>query len=648
MVTKSSSPCYRPCEHLVDYKSKHSTRGFRALQRCIVVLPPGRPSVRTLSCDEDPVPRCASCAKSHGRLYACLICSTISCYSSSSSHARSHALELPGHELAIDLDRAELFCCICNDQVYDADFDWVVVCAQSGKKHSVVSSGSGNAGGGGDGCGGDSGNGASLLAKHTSFSNGRTSGNAGGGGGDRIDGGKSASSLAKCTSFSNGRTAPPLNVYSRKRNRGAEYKPWEPSSKDPLVLERGAAPLGLRGLTNMGSTCFMNSVLQALLHTPPLRSYFLGHCHNKAACQSKVCLGCDMDDMFAAAFSGDRTPYSPAQFLYRRVKELFSSFSFPSHEKYLFLFSFLNSWWQHAANLAGYEQQDAHDFFISAVEGIHANSQQPELRKGNDAECRCIVHRVFSGLLRSDVTCTACGFTSTKNDPCVDISLDLESTALEKQIYASSSTLLGCLDRFTRPERLGSNERFFCESCQSRQEAVKQMSVRKLPVVLCFHVKRFEHSAKNYRKVDTYVQFPLSLNMACYLSSSIARLRHGNRLIFVEGKGELGGDNDSGSTSPSSEFELFAVVSHSGKLDGGHYVAYLRLGGEWYKCDDAWITRVGESVVRATQAYMLYYVQRSLSDESSTTIPERFNQHQTLVLDEKIGYTSLLADAVQA
>ncbi|EFJ15451.1 hypothetical protein SELMODRAFT_118322 [Selaginella moellendorffii] len=567
MATKSSSPSYRPCEHLVDYKSKHSTRGFRVLQRCIVVLPPGRPSVRTLSCEEDPVPRCASCAKSHGRLYACLVCFTISCYSSSSSHARSHALELPGHELAIDLDRAELFCCICNDQVYDADFDWVVV------------------------------------------------------------------SLAKCTSFSNGRTAPPLNVYSRKRNRGAEYKPWEPSSKDPLVLERGAAPLGLRGLTNMGSTCFMNSVLQALLHTPPLRSYFLGHRHNKAACQSKVCLGCDMDDMFAAAFSGDRTPYSPAQFLYRR---------------YLFLFSFLNSWWQHAANLAGYEQQDAHDFFISAVEGIHANSQQPELRKGNDAECRCIVHRVFFGLLRSDVTCTACGFTSTKNDPCVDISLDLESTALEKQIYASSSTLLGCLDRFTRPERLSSSERFFCESCQSRQEAVKQMSVRKLPVVLSFHVKRFEHSAKNYRKVDTYVQFPLSLDMACYLSSSIARLRHGNRLIFVEGKGELGGDNDSGSTSPSSEFELFAVVSHSGKLDGGHYVAYLRLGGEWYKCDDAWITRVGESVVRATQAYMLYYVQRTLSDESSTTIPERFNQHPNLVLDEKIGYTSLLADAVQA
>jgi len=31
----------------------------------------------------------------------------------------------------------------------------------------------------------------------------------------------------------------------------------------------------------------------------------------------------------------------------------------------------LRSWWQHAANLATYEQQDAHEFFISMLDGIH-------------------------------------------------------------------------------------------------------------------------------------------------------------------------------------------------------------------------------------------------------------------------------------
>jgi hypothetical protein len=40
---------------------------------------------------------------------------------------------------------------------------------------------------------------------------------------------------------------------------------------------------------------------------------------------------------------------------------------------YLFMWVAI-SWWRHAANLAGYEQQDAHEFFISTVDGIHANS----------------------------------------------------------------------------------------------------------------------------------------------------------------------------------------------------------------------------------------------------------------------------------
>lgn len=33
--------------------------------------------------------------------------------------------------------------------------------------------------------------------------------------------------------------------------------------------------------------------------------------------------------------------------------------------------TFSCSWWQHAANLASYEQQDAHEFFISMLDGIH-------------------------------------------------------------------------------------------------------------------------------------------------------------------------------------------------------------------------------------------------------------------------------------
>ena len=62
----------------------------------------------------------------------------------------------------------------------------------------------------------------------------------------------------------------------------------------------------------------------------------------------------------------------------------------------------------------------------------------------------------------------------------------------------------------------------------------------------------------------------------------------------------------------TDEYELVAVVAHSGQLEGGHYVAYVQLAGRWYKCDDSWIARVHESAVRTCEAYLLYYECKSL------------------------------------
>ncbi|MBA0852877.1 hypothetical protein Goshw_010808 [Gossypium schwendimanii] len=594
----------QPCPHLLVFRSRNGPKPFRALQDCIRVKPPGgRAAIRR---EPSEVPRCGTCEESsRSRLYACVACAAVFCHAPLlHSHASDHALSIPGHEIGVDVDRAELFCCACGDQVYDRDFDAAVVLAQTVNATATTST--------------------------------------------------SGSTAMQCSVAG----SQPENLRKRRR---VDYRPWEPGSGEhisrgnqsiPLLDATNASlvsstqqPWGLRGLNNLGNTCFMNSILQALLHTPPLRNYFLGDRHNRYYCQqkngvingtknSRLCLACDMDALFSAVFSGDRTPYSPAKFLY--------------------------SWWQHAANLASYEQQDAHEFFISMLEGIHEKVEKDKRKSQSPGDylsycCKvvelasalrfrtaglmmstalllgdcCIAHRVFSGILRSDVMCMVCGFTSTTYDPCVDISLDLEPNqgSSGKSSSAKSlnsfnveadcmrpnqncgiSTLKGCLEQFTRAEKLGSDQKLFCQKCQVRQESLKQMSIRKLPLVSCFHVKRFEHSSirKMSRKVDRYLQFPFSLDMAPYLSSSILRSRFGNRIFPFDG------DEQDASNDLSTEFELFAVVTHSGRLDAGHYVTYLRLSNQWYKCDDAWITQVNESIVRAAQGYMMFYVQKVL------------------------------------
>lgn len=207
-----------------------------------------------------------------------------------------------------------------------------------------------------------------------------------------------------------------------------------------------------------------------------------------------------------------------------------------------------------------------------------------------------------------------CGFTSTTYDPCVDISLDLDTNnhsltdgvnkLVKPNTSSSTFSLLGCLDLFTRPEKLGSDQKLYCRNCQDMRDSSKQLSIRRLPLVLSLHIKRFEHSLirKMSRKINGYLHFPFSLDMTPYLSSSIVRNRFGNRIFAIEGD----------ESDVSTEFEIFAVVTHSGTLESGHYVTYLRLVDQWYKCDDAWITEVDEGIVRASQCYLMFYVQKKL------------------------------------
>jgi hypothetical protein len=72
------------------------------------------------------------------------------------------------------------------------------------------------------------------------------------------------------------------------------------------------------------------------------------HCF---ACASSPAM---QEAVFGEVYSGNRQPFSPAEFLYQ--------------------------WWRFADSLAGYQQQDAHEFFLSLLEGLSGSTVPlPEL-----------------------------------------------------------------------------------------------------------------------------------------------------------------------------------------------------------------------------------------------------------------------------
>ncbi|KAH9850308.1 cysteine proteinase [Lenzites betulinus] len=354
------------------------------------------------------------------------------------------------------------------------------------------------------------------------------------------------------------------------------FSPWQPNVQEQTLLE-GAVSLpcqGRRGLLNLGQTCFMNVILQSFIANPLLRNYYLGDKHNSRLCKLKDCTSCEMDKLISEVYSENSAPYGPIDLLAKT--------------------------WRSSAELSGYAQQDAHEFFITALNNIHATS-----RGSTSLQCICIIHSTFAGLLQSDVKCERCGKVAEKTDPMLDISLELKGEAGEHDL-----TLASCLRRYTHPEKLGPTD-YSCEKC-GKAHASKRLSIRKLPPVLSFQFKRFEHKSVDKsaaRKIEAPVRFPSSLNMAPYTTL----VMHKQELFKESGAAPPSLIPDS-ALGPESlyDYDLFAVVCHEGQIDNGHYTCYARSHDEWYRYDDGKVAHSTLATCLNSQAYMCFYVKRHL------------------------------------
>jgi len=165
----------------------------------------------------------------------------------------------------------------------------------------------------------------------------------------------------------------------------------------------------------------------------------------------------------------------------------------------------------------------------------------------------------------------------------------------------SSVSLYECFESFTQPERLDDENMLYCSGCKKHVQAMKTVTLWRIPKILVVHLKRFEYRGTfNRSKIGVLVDFPLDgLDLDSHSpQSSVA-------------------EDDFVDDHVPMMYDLFGVVNHYGRMGYGHYTAHARRWDEtgaereWAEFDDENVTGVADTdSIVSPAAYVLFYKRR--------------------------------------
>jgi ubiquitin C-terminal hydrolase len=312
---------------------------------------------------------------------------------------------------------------------------------------------------------------------------------------------------------------------------------------------------GFVGLKNQGATCYLNSLIQALYHTPAFRRAILQwqydpQVHRK---ESK-CIPLQLQKLFANLKLSESKAVE--------TKELTESFGWTSREVFV--------------------QHDVQELLRVLFDSL-SSSNLP-------------INDLYEGTMRDYVICTQCKRVGGRKDNFLDLQL----------VIQNAKHLDEALDNFQFEEILDGSNQYFCEQCNKKVDAKKGLKILSVPDVLTLHLKRFDidYNTMSRIKLNNEVIFPLTLDMNKHLRSNNSFETSEMNVSDIDSKHNI--------------YNLYAALMHSGTVGGGHYYAYIRIKDKWYEFNDSTVTQIPEGDVEKAfgggnsnaNGYMLMYVRQ--------------------------------------
>uniref|UniRef100_A0A803YIH9 USP domain-containing protein n=2 Tax=Meleagris gallopavo TaxID=9103 RepID=A0A803YIH9_MELGA len=236
-------------------------------------------------------------------------------------------------------------------------------------------------------------------------------------------------------------------------------------------------------------------------------------------------------------------------------------------------------------------QYDAAQLFLTLWNLLKKQMKNPELvEKLSD---------LYTISVQEHLACQTCSSETKRNSSMLTLPVSLLDSG-----FHMLKTLEECLQCFFHPEELTGHNMCFCEHCGKKTPFWQSVKLVHLPQILTIHLKRFCFGRSAYiHKISNCLPFPQDLDFSAVLTEQQCQAYDNEKAAW--------------------QYELFAVVAHSGSTSCGHYCAYIRSLTEckWYCFNDSFVEQVSWDDVKSTYghsdlswgqtAYLLFYMKKN-------------------------------------